>query len=410
MFDITGQKRWGIIGDGQLARMLALEAYALGIRPVVLTGDSSSPAGQVTPLLVRGHVDSREDLHALLSQVDGAVIESEFVDCDALEATGLADKVLPKVSAIRTLQNKLQQKRLLQSIGVKSSRLYELTNTNALAEVTAITENFSRPLVLKFSTFGYDGKGVLVLKGQGSHDSEATTDFLTMATKRRIQVYAEDYVPFERELAMIAVRSKDGSSKTWPLVISEQKSGICERVTGPATALGIDKKLEAEAEIACEKIGAHLGMIGVYAVEFFLTKDGELLVNEIAPRVHNSGHFSQNAGCVSQFENHWRAVLGLSLGRTDTTPFFVMQNLLGPSEITSKDCAKAPHGSELLHVHWYGKRGISPGRKLGHLNAVSHNLEDRGDILSAVQSTYGRWQDEQRKIFLEVTPAGKENP
>lgn len=410
MFDITGQKRWGIIGDGQLARMLALEAYALGIRPVVLTGDSSSPAGQVTPLLVRGHVDSREDLHALLSQVEGAVIESEFVDCDALEATGLADKVLPKISAIRTLQNKLEQKRLLQSIGVKSSRFYELKNTNALAEVTAITENFSRPLVLKFSTFGYDGKGVLVLRGKGIHDAEATTDFLTMATKRRIQVYAEDFVPFERELAMIAVRSKDGSSKTWPLVISEQKSGICERVTGPATALGIDKKLEAEAEIACEKIGAHLGMVGVYAVEFFLTKDGELLVNEIAPRVHNSGHFTQNAGCVSQFENHWRAVLGLSLGRTDTTPFFVMQNLLGPSEITSKECAKAPHGSELLHVHWYGKRGISPGRKLGHLNAVSHNLEDRGDILSAIQSAYGRWQDEQRKIFLPVTPAGKENP
>jgi 5-(carboxyamino)imidazole ribonucleotide synthase len=114
--DITGQKRWGIIGDGQLARMLALAAYPLGIRPVVLTGDQSSPAGQVCPLIVRGHPGSRDDLHTLLSQVDGAIIESEFVNCDALEATGLADKVVPSLKSIRLLQNKLSQKKLLNEL------------------------------------------------------------------------------------------------------------------------------------------------------------------------------------------------------------------------------------------------------------------------------------------------------
>lgn len=401
MFDITGQKRWGIIGDGQLARMLALDAYALGLRPVVLTGDSSSPAGQVTPLIVRGHVDSREDLHALLSQVDGAVIESEFINCDALEATGMAEKVYPPVSAIRILQNKLEQKKLLESIGIKTSRFYTKGTKSSEEWLESLTDNFSKPIVLKFATFGYDGKGVLVIKGHGNQDREQAVDFLQLAAKRRIEVYAEDFVPFEREVAMIAVRSKDGNAKTWPLVISEQKSGICERVIGPATYLGVSKEVEILAQLACEKIGAHLGMLGVFAVEFFQTKDGELLVNEIAPRVHNTGHYTQDAGCTSQFENHWRAVLGYSLGTTDTAPFFIMQNLLGPAEITSKECAHAPTGSELLHVHWYGKRGISPGRKLGHLNATSHDLAQKGDILSSIQSAYGRWQDEQRKFFLD---------
>jgi phosphoribosylaminoimidazole carboxylase PurK protein len=410
MFDITGQKRWGIIGDGQLARMLALNAYTLGIRPVVLTGDSSSPAGQVTPLIVRGHVDNREDLHALLSQVEGAIIESEFVDCEALESTGLSEKVFPKVGTIRILQNKYEQKRLLNSLGIQSSQFFDLTGADLLQQVQSLTNNFTRPLVLKFATFGYDGKGVLLLRGRGFADREQTVDFLTTAAKRRIQVFAEDLVDFEKELAMIAVRRADGISKTWPLVVSEQRQGICERITGPATSLGIDSSLETKAQLACEKIGANLGIIGVYAIEFFLTSSGELLVNEIAPRVHNSGHYTQNAGCTSQFENHWRAVLGMSLGSTETVPFFAMQNLLGPSEVISKECAQAPTGSELLHVHWYGKRGISPGRKLGHLNTISHQWAARGDCLSALHSAYGRWQDEQRQKFNQTNIVDKGPP
>lgn len=410
MFDITGQKKWGIIGDGQLARMLALEAYPLGIRPVVLTGDASSPAGQVAPLQVRGHVDNRDDLHALLSQVDGAVIESEFVNCDALEATGLSDKVFPRVSVIRVLQNKLEQKKLLLTLGIDSSKFYERHGEDAEAWIRKLTSDGRSPVVFKFATFGYDGKGVLVLSGNGESDIEKALDFMTIAQKRRITVYAEDRVQFERELAMIAVRHAEGEIKTWPLVISEQRGGICEKVTGPATALGIDPKIEAAAQIACEKIGASLGIIGVFALEFFLTRDGTLLVNEIAPRVHNTGHYTQDAGCVSQFENHWRAVTGLTLGGTETVAFFAMQNLLGPNEITSKECASPPQGSHLTRVHWYGKRGLSPGRKLGHMNAVSHDMIHRGDVLSSLQSVYGRWQDEQRQHFQTHANLGGTSP
>jgi 5-(carboxyamino)imidazole ribonucleotide synthase len=138
------------------------------------------------------------------------------------------------------------------------------------------------------------------------------------------------------------------------------------------------------------------------AVEFFETQDGKLLVNEIAPRVHNSGHYTLNAGCASQFENHWRAALNLPLGSTDTAPFFVMQNILGVPDITSKECATPPAPGEFTHVHWYGKRGIAPGRKMGHITAVCHDIQSKGDALSSVQSTYGRWQDQQRSEFAKV--------
>lgn len=400
--DITQQQRWGILGDGQLARMLALAAYPLGIRPVILTGDSSSPAGQVSPLIVRGHFNNRDDLHTLLSQVDGALIESEFIDCDAIEATGLAEKMIPSIAVIRLLQDKLEQKKLLKSLSIPTSDFYEKITQDDLRWIDTLTRCGTKPLVIKFSKLGYDGKGVLILNGKGSSDLEQAEEFLIGARKRKILVYAEDKVNFKRELAMLVVRSKTGDLKTWPLVISEQRHGICERVMGPAKNLGVSPKLEELANEICHKITSHIGLVGVMAVEFFETEDGQLLVNEIAPRVHNSGHYTLNAACSSQFENHWRAALNLPLSSTATVPFFVMQNILGLPEITSKECATPPTSGELTHIHWYGKRGVAPGRKLGHINAMCHDLNDRGDALSSVQYTYGRWQEEQKRMFSNL--------
>lgn len=398
--DITQQQRWGVLGDGQLARMLALAAYPLGIRPVVLTGDPSSSAGQVSPLIVRGHVDNRDDLHAILSQVDGAVIESEFVDCDAIEATGLANKVYPSLGCIRILQNKLEQKKLLIQLDIPTATLHQKSIADAFEWIEQLTQNGTKKVVIKFAKLGYDGKGVLVLNAQGASDLERAQEFLIGALKRKIPVYAEDKVEFKRELAMIAVRSKDGDIQTWPLVISEQRQGVCDKITGPATSLGVSSAFETLAQDYCGKIANHLGLVGVMAVEFFETLDGRLLVNEMAPRVHNSGHYTLDAGCSSQFENHWRAVLNLPLGTTKTAPFFVMQNVLGIPEVTSKESVSAPVAGGFSHVHWYGKRGVSPGRKLGHITAVCHQTQDKGDALSSVQNTYGRWQEEQKRILV----------
>ena len=386
--------RWGIIGDGQLARMLALDAYPLGIRPVVLTSDPDSPAGQVAPLQVAGKVNDPDDLRALLAEVDGAVIESEFVDCDALEATGMAAKVFPPVAAIRVLQDKLEQKKLLRTLGIPTAAFHDSSSQSA-HDASALTGNGMKPVVLKFATLGYDGKGVLVLDGEGARDVARAAGFLDLAKGRGIRVFAEEKILFQKELAMIAARGRDGTIKTWPLVISEQSRGICEKVSGPATRLGVDPRYETMARTACEKIGAALGVVGVYAVEFFLARNSgagaELLVNEIAPRVHNSGHYTQNADCVSQFQNHWRAVLGLPLGNTSTGPgFFAMQNLLGPA--VAPGIMTPPDSRALTSVHWYGKKTSTPGRKLGHVNGYSPDFDARDEVLAALQESRRQFQ------------------
>ena len=392
--------RWGIIGDGQLARMLAIEACAMGIRPVVLTSDPDSPAAQVSPLQVPGKLNNCDDLRTLLNQVDGAVIESEFIDCDALEATGLAHKVFPAITAIKVLQNKLQQKKLLRTIGLLTSDFYEApkdADSDALRDwFRTISDNGTKPIVLKFATLGYDGKGVLVLDGQGSSDLARAANFIDLAQQRGIRVFAEDKIPFEKELAMIAVRGRDGSVKTWPLVISEQRQGICEKVMGPATRLGVRSNYEDQARAACESIGAQIKITGVYALEFFLTGDGHLFVNEIAPRVHNSGHYTQDAGCASQFQNHWRAVLSLPLGNTTTGPgFFAMQNLLGPPGSPTSESVPPSGSQPAITIHWYGKKTSSPGRKLGHVNGYTPDFQARDEVLSALQETRRKWQEDQ---------------
>ncbi len=397
--------RWGIIGDGQLARMLALGAYPLGIRPVVLTDNPDSPAGQVAPLQCQGSVRHSADLRKLLRQVDGAVIESEFVDCDALEATGLAAKVFPSIDAIRVLQDKLQQKKTLRALGIHSADFHEVPAGIGAGDFvewfSAITDAGAKPVVLKFATLGYDGKGVLVLDGRGGLDISRATRFFERAEKLGVRLFAEDRVAYVRELAMIAVRGQNGIVHTWPLVISEQNHGICETVMGPAIDLGISRTIEDKAREACEKIGSHLGMIGVYAVEFFLQKDpacSEVLVNEIAPRVHNSGHYTQDAGCASQFENHWRAVAGLPLG--STTPvsgLFCMQNILGPAGWMNGESVLPPMvpvampGGKFA-VHWYGKKNSTPGRKLGHLNGFITDFTRHDEMLFALREAYVTWR------------------
>lgn len=392
--------RWGIIGDGQLARMLALDAYPLGIRPVLLTADANSSAGQVCPLQVRGSVNDKTDLHALLARVDHAIIESEFVNCDALEATGMSQKVVPKVSSIRILQNKLEQKLLLQRLQISSSQLHEPKEITSLW-LDKILQPGSPPVVLKFATLGYDGKGVCILNGDAS-DRKTAEDFCALAAERRIAVYAEDKVDFTQEAAMVAVRGASGQIAFYPLVASEQVNGICNRVMGPAKEVGIEPSFEILARKWCETIAKELDLIGVFAVEFFVTRGGSLLVNEIAPRVHNSGHYTQDAGCVSQFANHWRAVAGLALGSTKTMPFFAMQNILGPAGLFSKETPPQPAGNRDVRAHWYAKAGVSAGRKLGHLNVAVHSAAEKNDALNALKNAHAAWHEETTIKILPI--------
>ncbi|MGZ3699639.1 MAG: ATP-grasp domain-containing protein, partial [Bdellovibrionota bacterium] len=328
------------------ARMLAQAAAAMGISP--------DPVSLAKLDLARAR--------KWLRSVDAVIFENEFVDCDLLARAAKGSRAVfaPGLPVIRLLQDKLHQKGLLDRLGIP----------NASWEVVLDHEQalraFDGEAVLKWSRQGYDGKGVLVLPSKGSKE------FVALATKRKIPVFAERRIPFVRELAIVACRSVSGEFVHYPLVISEQERGICRRVLGPAVTLGVDAKLEAQAASFARQVGDAAGLVGAFALELFETADGQLLVNEIAPRVHNSGHFTQNACSVSQFENQVRAALGFPLAEPQTQAAFVMLNLLGPEGVTMRDekitlPTPPAHGA----LHWYAKSEIRPSRKLGHLNASS---------------------------------------
>jgi 5-(carboxyamino)imidazole ribonucleotide synthase len=384
---------WGILGDGQLAQMLALAGQAMGINAKLLSADPFSPAALVTPHIVNGSLKSASDLKRFFESVDGAIIESEFVSCDLIEQAGGASKVFPSLSALRILQNKFSQKRLLRRLDLPTSPFcdpVDLKERQSFLE-SHLNKQSRSPLVLKFATQGYDGKGVFV-ETAGSDFLAGAMTFCTKAAERGIDVYAEDKVKFKEELAMIAVRSINGEWQHYPLVLSHQENGVCNLVHGPATSHGYSAELEQEAAAIMRTVAEDLNLVGCFAIEFFVTHDQKLLVNEIAPRVHNSGHYTQDAAATSQFENHWRAVIGSPLGQTSTWPFFAMQNLLAPHINNENSTAEPPQNpGKDMHLHWYGKKGITPGRKLGHVNSMSLNEMEGARILKELKSTAASW-------------------
>jgi len=252
--------------------------------------------------------------------------------------------------------------------------------------------------VFKWAQQGYDGKGSWISQSASSsspsNEAQAVA-FCRSAIDRRLPLFVERKISFRRELALVACRSRRGEFAAYPLVVTEQKQGICHRVRGPAIAFGVSDTLERQARSFAQKVADSIPLEGVFAVEMFETDRGELLVNELAPRVHNSGHFTQDASRVSQFENHLRAVLGLSLGQTDSEPAFAMLNLLGPQGLPAsgrETRPPLPFVGPRLHLHWYGKTVARPGRKMGHLNAVARQPGELPSLLLEMTDLEERWR------------------
>lgn len=381
-------QRLGVLGDGQLAQMLIHAAKGLGFNPK-LFGKKNSPAG-----LVASDVYSDEwDYVGFFRSVEICVVESEFVDASLIEASGGDKKIRPPLHAIRLLQNKLQQKRLLKRLGVASSPFLEPAALSQSVDIAKWLESCQQQLgsrfVLKFATLGYDGKGVCI---HTSDSLKQSLSFIGDAHKRRIEVYAEAYVDFVRELAIAGSINPRGEMVFYPLVVSEQKQGICDIVYGPARLFGTTEKQEEIAKMIMKSIAEATGLIGTFAIEFFESKDGEILVNEIAPRVHNSAHYTIDSSETSQFENHWRAVLGMPLGSTVTSPFFVMANILGQVE-RSLDDIQLGGIEEPMKLHWYGKMQSRPGRKLGHLNLTLQETKNMKGVIENVRRKRDQWQE-----------------
>ncbi len=363
-------KRLGILGGGQLAQMLALASLRMGIKTRVYAEPGSESAASVCPDTVYGEYADVKSLGIFLDSVDVAIFESEFIPTKYLRDFKNVE-FLPSLNCIEILQNKLSQKKLIS--GLSSPKFLECTESKEIF-LQKCSEEFNGKCVLKWATLGYDGKGVKICRTKD--EIMNSSDFCDQVLKRNGGLFAEELIEFERELACIGVRDKNGVTKTYPVVVSEQDNGICSKVFGPADEIGVANTTTSRVSEIVKEIGERAEIIGAFGVEFF-EKNGEVFINEIAPRVHNTGHYTQDAAFTSQFENHVRAVLGLPLGLTLVHSSFIMLNILG-----EKGEFNYPKLSSNFHLHWYNKSEHKLRRKLGHINGTG-KIEDLKREISA---------------------------
>jgi len=360
---LTTGPRLGIIGGGQLARMTTIAAQQLGCEVVVLENNPLSPAATFASHSIIGDWSRPDALFKLASQVDVVTLENEFVDATLLaELERAGHPVWPGSRTLALVQDKFTQKQALQSAGLPIPRIRATDERSALD--AAIAE-LGLPLVLKARRNAYDGKGNATIR----HISEVDAAWERLGGNRGNPLFAEEFCDFTAELAVIITRGRNGGTAIYPVVETVQRNHICHLVRAPAeVAPRIAELATGVARRAVETVDA----VGSFGVEMFLTRGGGVVVNELAPRVHNSGHYTIEACECSQFENHVRAVLGLPLGSTRmTAPAAAMVNLLGavraPGRPGGLEDALAIPGA---HVHLYGKAMSGEGRKMGHVTAL----------------------------------------
>jgi len=358
----------GVVGGGQLARMLQQAAIGLGVPLRLLAETHDASAAQVVAGAAVGAPDDLAALRKLAAETTVLTFDHEHVPTEHLR-TLVAEGVVcrPSPDALVHAQDKAVMRTRLADIGSDCPR------SEVVATLTDVDDAAKRldgyPLVLKVTRGGYDGRGVWVV--ESASDAEPAFD---VAAGAGAQVLAEELVPFVRELAAVVGRSPSGQTAVYPVVESVQRDGICHEVVAPAP--GLDPGLATRAQQTALRIAGELDVTGILAVEMFETADGRVLVNELAMRPHNSGHWSIDGAVTSQFDNHLRAVLDLPLGSARArAPWTVMVNVLGGANSRPYDgyphvLARDPD----VRVHLYGK-SARPGRKLGHVTAYGDDLE-----------------------------------
>lgn len=360
--------RVGIVGAGQLGRMMALAAYPLGVEPVFLDTDAGSPGGQVGPIHVAG-LDDVEALEALAAEVDVLTFDIENVAVALLHRVARSVPVLPQPEVVAIAQDRLAEKELFGSMGIPTAPFVAVGGADDLA---GAAERLSFPIVLKARRLGYDGRGQRLAASASALDA-AWQDI------GRVPAIAEGWVRFRNEVSLIGARGAGGLPRFYALTENLHGDGILLRSMAPFE----DEALQSLAEGWLTAIMDRFDYRGVLTVEFFVTEDG-LVANEMAPRVHNSGHWTIEGAETSQFENHVRAVLGWPLGDTSTRGHAGMVNFLG----------RMPAAVDVLrldgaHLHDYGKTP-RPARKLGHATVVDADratLLARLDMLEALANS-----------------------
>jgi 5-(carboxyamino)imidazole ribonucleotide synthase len=344
----------GILGGGQLGRMLAMAAARLGFDVAVLEPEPLSPAGRVASLEITAGYDDEEALAWLASECDVVTFEFENVPAAALERlAALGRPVAPGPKALAFTQDRVEEKRFLNAVGVPT---VEFVPIDKAADIAPALARLGAPALLKTRREGYDGKGQAWIAGE----AEAIAAFDAVGRKPAI---LEARAAFVREISVIAARGRDGQVACYPVSENRHGGGILRTTLAPAPGW---RELQPRAEAIARTILEALDYVGVLGVELFELADGRLLVNEIAPRVHNTGHWTQDGCGCDQFEQHVRAVAGWPLGPTAPHLAVEMDNLLGADMERWAEIAAEPDA----RLHLYGKGDARPGRKMGHVNRV----------------------------------------
>jgi 5-(carboxyamino)imidazole ribonucleotide synthase len=346
----------GILGGGQLGRMLALAAARLGLRCHVYSPDPQSPAFDVVRRATHGDYRDESALDSFASDVDVVTYEFENVPAETARFLSARRPVLPDPAVLATTQDRLLEKNFVASLQIATAPYRRIDGPGDLA---AALEAVGRPGVLKTRRFGYDGKGQLRVRN--GEDPQGAWNAIGGAAS-----ILEAFVPFEREISVVAARSRDGQIACFDVTENEHRDHILKTSRVPAD---VTPAVAAEAQRIAERIAGAFDYVGVLAVEMFVVRNGaghNVLVNEIAPRVHNSGHWTIDGASVSQFEQHVRAIAGWPLATTVRRGRIEMINLIGEEVEEYRRWLEVPGAA----VHLYGKAGVRPGRKMGHVTRV----------------------------------------
>ena len=366
-------KTVGILGGGQLARMMALSAAPLGLRFLVLDTAADACAGQFAPMVVGDYTDEAA-LAEFASKIDVATFDFENVPAESAQWLATRVPVFPSPRALAVAQDRLAEKTLFRELGIP---VPDFADIDSRAALDAAVVTLGTPCILKTRRLGYDGKGQFRIKSPA--DVDAAWDALG-AQAGTVGLILEGFVAFQRELSVIAVRGQDGEFRAWPLTENWHVDGVLSASLAPAT---VDAGMQATALSHARRLAEAMDYVGVFALELFC-RDGELLANELAPRVHNSGHWTIEGSETSQFQNHLRAVLGLPLGDTRMVGLACMLNWIG-----AMPDANAVLGEAGGHWHDYGKSPRA-GRKVGHATVRADSPAELAAALQRVGAALER--------------------
>ncbi|MDR2571044.1 MAG: 5-(carboxyamino)imidazole ribonucleotide synthase [Oscillospiraceae bacterium] len=363
------KKRIGIVGGGQLGKMMILEAKRLGFYVAVLDPAADCPAHSICDLHIIASLDDPKGYIELSRQVDVITYEWENINANALENLEKEGQtVYPSVASLKKIQNKYLQNSLLNASGILVPKFALVTNTDDIREF-GNTENIGYPLMLKTTEGGYDGKGVAPIMTED--DVDAAFKQLGSGVK---ELMVEEFINYQKEISVIACRGINGEKTIYPVAENTHTNTILDTTVVPAS---ISKETNEKAAAIANQVMSVFEGVGAFCTEMFLTENGEIYVNEVAPRPHNSGHYTIEACFANQFENHIRAIVGLPFGDTSLIKPAVMVNLIGESDGEAKLLGlNEAYLDPNVNVHFYGKSESKKGRKMGHYTVVGETIED----------------------------------